>query len=146
MRHLLRAGFGTAFVLVLAASTGCSDGPKIVKVSGTLTRNGKPVPHLTVNFIPANGRPSWGLSDDDGRFTLEYDDTIKGALVGPHTVWVVWRPSSPAEEMASQGLTKGKVTRPDDYKAIAEKYGNEKTTPLKIEIVKSVDDLEIKLD
>jgi hypothetical protein len=126
--------------LVLLA--GCNHGTRVVKVSGTLTRGGKPVPKLTIHFMPdAGGRPSWGLADENGRFTLEYDNTQKGALTGTHTVWVQWRPTSMQEEMNPKLANK-----PADLNAILDKYGDEKKTPLKIEITGATDNLEIKLD
>lgn len=132
---------GMAFVATLALLAGCSDGPKVVRVSGTVTHNGKPVPSLTVHFIPETGRPSWGLTDENGRFTLEYDNKLQGALVGSHTIWVQWRPKSPQEEMNPK-----LSTRPADFPAIQGKYGSQEKSPLKIEITKAVDDLEVKLD
>jgi hypothetical protein len=118
----------------------------VVRVSGTLTRGGQPVPYMTVNFMPEAGRPSWGVSDEAGRFELEYDDRQKGALAGSHTVWVAWRPRSPQEEMAAQGMKKGKVNRPSDLAEITAKYGTQQKSPLKVRIDSSVSDLEVKLD
>lgn len=128
-------------LLTLAILSGCSDGPKIVRVAGTVTHNGKPVPSLTIHFIPETGRPSWGLTDENGRFTLEYDNKIQGALVGTHSVWVQWRPRSPQEE-----LNPNLANRPAELPAIEAKYGSQEKSPLKVEIVKAVEDLEIKLD
>ncbi|MBN9121701.1 MAG: hypothetical protein J0I06_21605 [Planctomycetes bacterium] len=137
------ARFALLFV-ALACLGGCGgDGPKVVAVSGTLTRNGQPVPRMTVNFEPASGRPSWGVSDENGRFTLEYDEKTKGAVVGTHTVWVLWRPSSPKEELDAM---KGRTKKPADAEAIQQKYGAPTKSPIKIEVTKSVDNLEIKLD
>jgi hypothetical protein len=59
--------------LSLLASAGCGDpdAPEIARVTGTVTRGGKPVPNLVVNFMPAEGRPSWGITDDRGRYVVE---------------------------------------------------------------------------
>lgn len=131
-----------AVCCALLLLVGCSSGPRVVKVSGTLTRGGKPVPKLTIFFMPeAGGRPSWGLADEDGKFTLEYDDQTKGAMTGTHTVWVQWRPTSMQEE-----LNPKKAGKPADLNAILAKYGDEKKSPKKVEITRSVDDLEVTLD
>ena len=62
------------WIAVVATISGCGDGgPRVVPVTGTVTRNGKPVPNLFINFMPEAGRPSWGHSDEQGQFTLEYD-------------------------------------------------------------------------
>lgn len=131
---------GLVLLTGLALLAGCGDNPKVVTVSGTLTRNGKPVPYLTIHFIP-DGRASWGVSDESGRFSLKQDNKTPGALVGSHTVWVEWRPASAKEEMNPK-----QANKPADLTAIQEKYGSDKKSPLKIEITKPVEDLEIKLD
>jgi hypothetical protein len=120
---------------------GCSSGSNVVEVSGILTRNGKPVPYLTIHFAPENGRSSWGVSDENGQFSMKQDKKTPGVLVGTHTVWVEWRPLSPIDEMDPKNAKK-----PQDLASIMEKYGSETRSPLKIEIDKSVDNLEIKLD
>jgi hypothetical protein len=130
-----------ALLVPLVLLVGCNDGPKVVKVSGTVTHNGKPVPSLTIHFIPETGRPSWALTDENGRFNLEYDNKIRGALVGKHTVWVQWRARTPQEEMNPK-----LANRPAVLPTIEAKYGSQEKSPLKIEITESVDDLEIKLD
>jgi len=137
---------GSVLALVLGLLAGCSDGPKVVQVSGKVTRAGKPVPGIFLNFEPDNGRPSWASADDNGNFKLNYDEKQDGAVVGKHTVWVLWRPRNPQEEMIDQGMAKGKTSKPKDLAVITEKFGSKEKSPLKIEITKSVSDLEIKLD
>lgn len=135
----------SAIVLVLPAVLffslalcGCdSGGPKIVPVSGTLTRNGKPVPNLEVYFMPTEGRNSVGMADDQGRFSLGYTASQDGALVGTHTVFVVFNPPRSGAE---------RVATPADLKPILDKYGSKETSPLQVEIKRAVNNLEIKLD
>jgi hypothetical protein len=74
--------------LLLLALAGCGGGAGVVPVSGTLTYKGQPVKNAYVDFTPENGRPSWGLTDDQGKFTLEYDAKNKGAVPGKHKVSV----------------------------------------------------------
>src|SRR5437588_12261353 len=77
---------------------GCGpSGPQIMRVSGTVTRGGKPVEKLVVNFWPDHGRPSWGLTDREGRYTLHYDRDRDGAVPGLHKVWVQNKPGTPGE-------------------------------------------------
>lgn len=137
IRTALRCGLSCA---ALVFALGCG-GPKVVKVSGTVSAGGKPIPSLTIHFVPETGRPSWGLTDENGRFTLEYDNKLQGALVGTHTVWVQWRPRSPQEEMNPK-----LANRPAESAAIQAKYGTQGKSPLKVEITRAVEDLEIKLD
>ena len=125
---------------------GCRrDGPKIVRVSGRVTRGGRPVANLKVNFIPASGRPSWGFTDPDGRYTLHYTRDRDGACVGKHKVFVKYspRPSDPGEEMK---MLAGGFKIPPDIKAIEQKYGNQETTPLEFDIQEDRDDLDLAFD
>lgn len=82
----------------LAALSGC-DGKDytLAPVSGTVTFDGKPVPKLLVNLSPkpvgenyAVGPFSQGKTDSEGKFTLKtrYDD--EGAVVGKHTLTLMY--------------------------------------------------------
>ncbi len=132
-----------ALLVVTVPLCGCSRGPHVVPVSGTITRAGKPVARVIVNFLPTEGRPSWGMTDENGKFTLSYTREQDGALVGSHTVWVTYQARDPGEE---QGLQDGTVSLPKELTDILQVYGKQDTTPLKIEITKAETDLQIKLD
>lgn len=119
---------------------GCGGGPTVVPVAGVATANGKPVSGILVNFEPENGRSSWGITDNNGRFTLEYDASTKGAMVGNHSVSAKFWPRTPEEEMAG-----AKAVSPE-VREIQKKYGNQATTPMKVEIKAATKDLELKFD
>src|SRR4051812_4397368 len=86
--------------LLLCTIVGCSGGPTVVPVKGTLTRAGQPLKKLTVYFYPEdNSRPSTSRTDDEGRFELNYDDKQKGAHLGKHKVVVAFLPTNPLEEV-----------------------------------------------
>lgn len=124
-------------LLVAVGITGCGErGPTVVEISGTVTRGGKPLKDFMINFQPENGRPSWGLTDSEGRYTLHYTRDQDGACVGKHKVYVQYdrRPSDPGEEME---MMEGRFEIPPDVKAIVEKYGDLETTPLEFDIQKS---------
>lgn len=123
---------------------GCAQGDKkVVPVTGIVTRNGEPVSQVTLHFVPQSGRPSWARSDEQGRFTLDYDPQRKGAEVGRHKVWVEFRPASPEEEDL---LATGKLRPPKDRKEILEKYGNANDPKIEIDITRDTRVIEIKLD
>lgn len=130
--------FALPLVLGSLAVSGCADGPRIVKVSGTATRGGQPVPSLLLNFQPEKGRPSWAITDAQGRFTLEYDKDNKGAIVGTHVVAASYRAATADEEMSGK---KDKI-----YYEIEKKYNDMQNSPMKIEITRAVDNLELKFD
>src|SRR3954447_15048027 len=71
------------------ACAGCrnSDLPEIARVTGTVTYKGKPVPNMMVNFMPTAGRPSWGKTDAEGRYEMNYDADNMGVMTGHHKVY-----------------------------------------------------------
>lgn len=131
------------WLIVLTGLAGCADGPLVVRVSGTVTRDGAPVPNLFLNFLPDQGRPSWGMTDAEGRYTLHYDRDQDGAVTGTHTVWVAFKPRDPGEEAA---MHQGKLPMPQDLGTILKKYGSQETTPLRITIAREGQVVDLPLD
>jgi hypothetical protein len=135
-----------AFSLALACLPGCSkSGPDVVRVQGTVTRHGQPIPNLTVNFMPEKGRPSWGLTDLSGHYTLHYNPKIDGALLGRHRVFVVFR--GPAGPEAEQALFRGKLPPlHPDAEDIKRRFGKPETTPLNVTVQKDRQVVDLQLD
>jgi len=48
--------------------------------------DGAPAAGMSVVFEPENGRSSSGFTDKDGMYTLEFDTSHKGAMIGKHKV------------------------------------------------------------
>ena len=95
--------------------------------------------------MPAKGRPSSGLTDLDGNYTLAYTGKVAGALVGPHRVFVVFR--GPAGPQAEQAMFRGQLPPPHpDAAAIKEKYGKLETTPLEVDIERDGQVVDLELD
>ena len=68
---------------------GCGSGRyefETVPVEGVVTLNGEPLPDALVTFLPENGRPASGRTDDSGRYELVYLEGKPGALPGKHKV------------------------------------------------------------
>ena len=59
---------------------------KVAPVSGTVTLDGKPLERASVLFLPEKGRPSFGVTDELGKYSLNYSMDQRGAEVGPCTV------------------------------------------------------------
>ncbi len=55
-------------------------------VSGTVTLNSRPLERATIEFTPASGGPSYGITDRRGRYELEYLPGKPGATLGEHVV------------------------------------------------------------
>lgn len=78
---------------IAVAVYGCgprSDGrPPLAKVKGVITLDKEPVEGAFITFIPENGRPSVGISNAQGEYTLEYLQNVPGAAIGHHEVRIV---------------------------------------------------------
>jgi hypothetical protein len=81
---------GLPLVLLIAATTvGCGGGPELGTVTGTVTLDGRPVPNAFVVFTPKGpGRPSQTKTDAEGRYSLKFNASQEGALIGTHIVTV----------------------------------------------------------
>src|SRR5262245_55214317 len=87
------------WIFLLAAGLGlggCGDANmKVAPVSGMVTLDGAPLRSASVTFQPKDGgRPSFGVTNDQGRYTLEYSLETLGAQVGTCSVRITTgRPS-----------------------------------------------------
>lgn len=127
---------------VLLAS-GCQRGlPDVCRVRGKITRSGQPVPFVIVHYFPDQGRPSWGQTDEQGEYELEYDPHRKGAESGHHRIYVEFRARDPDEEHL---IRTGKRKFPKEKNDILEKYG-ESTSALEIVIDKDPQVVDLALD
>lgn len=129
-----------ATLLLVLALAGCGDGSNLVPVTGTLTYKGNPVTNAYIDFTPEQGRPSWGQTDDQGRFKLEYDGKHKGAVVGKHKVSVRVGPQTTADREPGMAPPQSK-----EMAAFFDKYS---FTNSKIEVVidKNTKDLKLVWD
>jgi hypothetical protein len=121
---------------------GCC-GSNVVPVSGTLTYKGKPVTNAYVHFVPENGRPSQGETDQNGKFTLVYDPETKGAERGKHRVFVQYNPLADASLPGTIPGEEPKLSK--EWREFFTKYGGEKS-PVQVEITKAMSDLKLEWD
>jgi hypothetical protein len=125
-------------VVGLLAISGCgSSGPKLYKIKGTVTREGKPVKFLYITFSPDDGGTkavSVGASDDQGRFEMMIAST-PGVYPGPHKIFC----HDPLLDLGSKTSTE------PDYLACIKEYSPEKS-PLTINVDKNISNYELKLD
>lgn len=134
-----RKSWRLAVLVILAAASGCSS--KLVHVEGRLTYKGQPVLSTRVKFFPDNGgRPSHGLTDDDGNFTLKYSRNETGATRGPCIVVLKYEMS--AEEELHE--IPPKASR--ELKAVIAKYRDPAKSNLHYEITKHGQFIEIQLE
>jgi hypothetical protein len=134
-----RHGWPALALALLLAGSGC--GGRLVKVTGKVTYKGAPVPSTQVKFHPDDGsRPSTGLTDDDGKFTLKYSRTEPGATRGRHTVSL--------EYFVGNDEYLGKIPpkASEELRAVIAKYRDPKTSSLHYEVKKNGEFFEIKLE
>jgi len=109
------------FCLMLASTVflgaGCGGGPKLSRVKGTVTMDGKPLPNVVVEFQPENGSPSKGITDASGHYKLRYTHKKNGAVLGKHTVRITTVASNSDEDSGDES---GSETIPEKYNAKTE--------------------------
>jgi hypothetical protein len=94
---------GVVLLLVLAyafahyMAGGGLELPDLGRVSGVVTKGGKPLPGALVTFEPFEPSKSLGdripggasaLTNEDGEYDLKYLEDVRGAAVGKNRVWV----------------------------------------------------------
>jgi hypothetical protein len=129
--------------VIVVLLSGCDSGAKILRVTGTVRHQGKPVANLTVHFVPAEGKQSSGGTDPEGHYKLSYDRTHEGAVRGNHKIYVTYRPRNAREDLE---LHEGKVKLPAEMKEILEKYGHVDTTPLTRDVTTEGQVIDLDLD
>ncbi|GEM_PF-366838 len=90
-----RVGIAATIALAISVS-GCSKSdPRFARVSGRVTLDGKPLAGVVVEFQPEKGSPSYGVTDQQGRYWLRFSHEQGGALIGPHIVRIWARNPGP---------------------------------------------------
>lgn len=100
LRPVLRNFVGLSTIAIVCM--GCGGQMKVAPVSGVVTLDGEPLPRASVTFQPqAGGRPSFGVTDQSGRYSLAYSMHETGAEVGACTVRITTKLQ--ADEGAGDG-------------------------------------------
>ncbi|WP_164101588.1 transthyretin-like family protein [Candidatus Laterigemmans baculatus] len=82
-------------VTAAVSLTGCDTTPRmdyssvgLVDAEGTVTLDGQPLPGAVVTFDSPDGTFSYGLTDADGYYELQFDSDMQGVTQGPKTVQI----------------------------------------------------------
>jgi hypothetical protein len=74
---------------ILSLLAGCGAGPEmnygnvtLVPVEGTVTLDGKPLPRAVVTFEAEDGTFSYGQTDENGYYELQFDSEMNGVKPG----------------------------------------------------------------
>ncbi|WP_168164220.1 hypothetical protein [Pirellula sp. SH-Sr6A] len=65
---------------------GCNSNSAMSLVTGKVTMDGKPYANAQVRFVPETGRPSIGLTNEEGVYRLVYIRDTLGAAPGSYKV------------------------------------------------------------
>ena len=85
--------------MLFAPGCGRDDRPPLGRVQGVVTLDGEPLEGALVVFEPIEAaRPSRGVTDAAGRYTLVYLRDIEGAVIGEHEVKIVTATEESPEE------------------------------------------------
>jgi hypothetical protein len=89
---------------VLCAGCGKDNGPELAAVSGSVTLDGKPLPHVNLQFVPEKegGSPSYGGTDANGRYKLMFSQGRAGAMPGKHRVEITAREAEDGDDGQSK--------------------------------------------
>jgi len=81
---------GLALSLTLAGcSGGDENGPELLEAWGTVTLDDEPQSFLLVTFESATNGKTTGLTDENGKYTIEFNDSKSGAFPGETIVSIV---------------------------------------------------------
>lgn len=90
-------------MLLIAAGCGRS-GPELAIVTGKVTLDGEPVAHAQLTFKPpatgSGGSTAYGVTDNQGNYTLQYSRDARGALPGQYEVVIESPPKPSKSEIA----------------------------------------------
>lgn len=127
-------------VVALVGLVGCGGRPRTAVVRGTVTYQGKPVPHGTVNFIPAAGPAATGEIGRAGSYRLTTFKSGDGAILGTHKVVII-----AMEDMGDRAVEAWSPLPPP---LVPLKYTSLGTTDLQVEVKdeENVIDLDLKGD
>jgi len=74
--------------LLCGCGGGPSDQPELGEVSGVVKVDGNPEPNIKVTFMPEKGRPSIGITNENGEYVLKYSEEEIGTKVGTNYVTI----------------------------------------------------------
>jgi hypothetical protein len=137
--HYPWRSIGTIFVFMAGiALAGCGDsGPRLTRVTGTVTYKGSPVRDGNISFVPEDGAEgAGGTLDAQGRYTLSTVKTGDGIRAGTYKVRVAAYQSPPLMNDPNSGKP-----------AVPRKYFDAQTSDLTATVREGADqvlDFELK--
>ena len=147
VRHLLSITAGLGLVFSLGGCSGDPNMPKLVKVHGKVTYNGKPLDGGRVVFTPVagkggeTGQNATGEIDSDGTYELTTFNTGDGAILGQHVVTVVSREKREIPKPDANSHIKYELPK----SLTPAKYATADKSPLRCTVVEGMTSFDIEL-
>ncbi len=142
MKSLLSVSVCVAALLLSA----CNRGPQMVPVTGEVLLDGKPVEGAAVLFTPdAGGRPADGVTDKEGKFSLQTYEPGDGAPLGKYKVAIVGMRQTGIQATAdglSGEVDPGKVR---EIWFVPRKYSTPETSGIEAEVKRGLTPLKFEL-
>jgi len=151
-RHVTDAKTALRLLILLVLLTGCNSeaGPDLVRVSGKVTLDGRPLESGIITFLPDNSRQTSGprasgIIDKDGRYTVASPGNREGVIAGHHLVVIHCNEVSPSPDPESEyQKLKAQGINPDECLVPAQ-YQNEKTSGLTAEVRQNTSEFNFEL-
>lgn len=133
-------------LLLAISAAGCNQGPRLAPVSGVVLLDGKPVEAASVLFTPeAGGRPADGVTDKEGKFTLQTFEPGDGAVIGKHKVAITGMRMT-GVQATSDGLS-GEVdtSKVREVWFVPKKYSQPDSSGIEVEVKRGLEPLKFEL-
>jgi hypothetical protein len=107
----VRAAVAISVLLAIGLGVGCGEKPpRVAKVAGRVTLDGKPLGKASVTFVPmatkGNENPgptAQGITNAEGRYEVSVDTSTPGAVVGKCRIYITTILSDPAIDERDAG-------------------------------------------
>ncbi|MGB7323281.1 MAG: Ig-like domain-containing protein [Rubripirellula sp.] len=113
---------------LVSSSAGCTGRDSTLgQVTGVLKMDGKPVPNVSIEFMPTQGRPSLARTNAEGKFVAYYLPQQTGAVAGTHRLEYEFAQAGPDDVKFERPKRRGKkpttelVMSPREIKVVAGK-------------------------
>lgn len=79
------------FIVIACLGCGGTTGPELAEVTGKVTLGGQPLAKASLQFTPESpgGSPSYGVTDSEGSYELQFSSDRSGAMPGKHRVEIL---------------------------------------------------------
>ena len=131
-----------AWIVLLAAVSGCGEKRPAATVEGTLRRGGKPLDNCVVTFLPEDSqggkaRHCVGHTDTQGRYELRFADQKPGASLGVHRVVLCDLSASTGVQRIDHGTADAEAADPPPKAQpprVGPEFSSEQRTPIAQEV------------